>query len=157
MKSKVVRSSLAAKTTSTTDITKRLTFAEVQAISPQDDCPLEKLDLAQLVISQNDLEKIHLGWNMRNEIDGDGAICLSDDLLAKAMRWYLRSLDIDFAIRKTRIDEVYAREVLETEATYARLAQNPSLLSKLVMKRTKATSARPAQKPTLLPKPVMKR
>lgn len=136
MKSKIVDVVKVAETISPAITTeKKLTFAEVLAISPPDDCPFEKVDLKELPISNNKLRKIRNEWNARNEIDGDGGICLSDDFLAQAARWYLRYLDIDFAVRKTRTDEVYAREVLETEATYARLVEKPSSLPKPILKK----------------------
>jgi hypothetical protein len=114
----------------------KLTFAEVHAIAPTADCPFEELGLPELLnlIDEEDLNTIKAEWKHRNRIDGVDEIRCSDELLAKVLRWKLRGMEIDFAIRKTRSDECYEREVRHTAAIVDRLAQHPSPVQSPILK-----------------------
>jgi hypothetical protein len=114
----------------------KLTFAEVRAIAIPNDCPFEQLGSPELLnlSDEADLDAIRAEWKHRNRIDGIDAIRLSEELLAKVLRWKLRGMEIDFAIRKTRTDECYEREVRHTAAIVDRLAQNPSPIQSPILK-----------------------
>jgi hypothetical protein len=114
----------------------KLTFAEVHAISIPADCPFEPLGLPELLnlIDEEDLNTIKTEWQHRNHIDGVDEIRCSDELLANVLRWKLRGMEIDFAIRKTRSDECYEREVRHTAAIVDRLAQHPIPVESPILK-----------------------
>ena len=114
----------------------KLTFVEVHAITIPANCPFEQLGLPELVnfSDEKDLKVIKVEWQHRNRIDGVDEIRLSDELLAKVLRWKLGGMEIDFAIRKTRVDECYEREVRHTAAIIDHLARHPSPIPKPILK-----------------------
>jgi hypothetical protein len=114
----------------------RLTFAQVQAIPVPADCPFERLTDLELIdsIPAPELASLLWKWEERNQIDEDEAICLSDELVAATVRWRLRGMDLDLAIRKVRTDEVHDRGYRETAAALDRLKVNPIEIEKPILK-----------------------
>jgi hypothetical protein len=66
--------------------------------------------------------------------NNDKPIEISDVLVAATVRWRLRGMDLDLAIRKTRTDECYQRELQETASTLDRLKANPISIEKPILK-----------------------
>jgi hypothetical protein len=114
----------------------RLTFAQVQAISVPANCPFEQLTDIELIdrISAPELGSLLVKWEERNQIDEDEAICPSDALVAATVRWLLRGMNMDLAIRKVRTDEVHDRGYRDTAAALDRLEANPIEIEKPILK-----------------------
>ena len=114
----------------------RLTFAQVQAIPVPADCPFERLTDLELIdrVLAPELGSLLVKWEERNQIDEDKAICPSDELVAATIRWRLRGMSMDLAIRKTRTDEVHDRGYRDTAAALDRLTVNPIAIEKPIPK-----------------------
>ncbi len=114
----------------------RLTFVQVQAIPVPADCPFERLTDLELIdsIPAPELASLLVKWEERNQIDEDEAIGLSDELVAATVRWRSRGMDMDLAIRKTRTDECYQRELRETAEIVDRVMDNPLEIEKPILR-----------------------
>ena len=110
-------------------------FSEVQAIAIPADCPYELLTDIEATrrIPATELAALLAAWEERNQIDGDAAIDASDTLVAATVRWRLRGMDMDMAIRKTRTDECYRRELRKTQAATERLMAHPLDIQKPIL------------------------
>jgi hypothetical protein len=114
----------------------RLTFAQVRDIPVPADCPFEQLTDLELIdsIPAPELAALLVKWDERNQIDDDETICPSDSLVAATVRWRLRGMDMDLAIRKVRTDEVHDRGYRDTAAALDRLKVNPIEIEKPILK-----------------------
>jgi hypothetical protein len=114
----------------------RLTFAQVRDIPVPADCPYAQLTDLELIdsVSAPELGSLLVKWEERNQIDEDEAICPSHELVAATVRWRLRGMDMDLAIRKVRTDEVHDRGYRDTAAALDRLKANPISIEKPILK-----------------------
>jgi hypothetical protein len=114
----------------------RLTFAQVRDIPVPADCPYAQLTDLELIdsIPAQELAALLCKWEERNQTDIDDPIAVSDALVAATVRWLLRGMDMDLAIRKTRTDEVHDRGYRDTAAALDRLKANPISIEKPILK-----------------------
>ena len=114
----------------------RLTFAQVRDIPVPADCPYAQLTDLEMIdsLSASELGSLLVKWEERNQTDIDDPIAVSEELVAATVRWRLRGMDMDLAIRKTRTDEVHDRDYRKTAAAIARLEANPIPIEKPILK-----------------------
>ncbi len=95
------------------EIPSRLTYLSVYRIKIPSSDKFRDLGLDEVLalvepVVLADIDRI---WSDRNQIDVDRALEFNDLSLLQVLRWYLRGMDVDLAIRKVRTGIIHTRHL----------------------------------------------